>query len=98
MVDQKNQLKVTLVRSTIGFNRNQAAVVRGLGLRRLHTVTVRHAGDARDDPQGAASRDGGRAGLTQNGLEAGWVAGADRAGGDEVPSARQAPAPSLQPA
>jgi large subunit ribosomal protein L30 len=41
MADQKNQLKVTLVRSTIGFNRNQAAVVRGLGLRRLrHTVTV----------------------------------------------------------
>ena len=41
MVDQKNQLKVTLVRSTIGFNRNQAAVVRGLGLRRLrHTVIV----------------------------------------------------------
>ena len=41
MADQKSQLKVTLVRSTIGFNRNQAAVVRGLGLRRLrHTVTV----------------------------------------------------------
>jgi len=41
MADQKNRLKVTLVRSTIGFNRNQAAVVRGLGLRRLrHTVTV----------------------------------------------------------
>jgi large subunit ribosomal protein L30 len=34
-------LKVTLVRSTIGFNRNQGAVVRGLGLRRLrHTVEV----------------------------------------------------------
>jgi large subunit ribosomal protein L30 len=34
-------LKVTLVRSTIGFNRNQAEVVRGLGLRRIrHTVEV----------------------------------------------------------
>jgi large subunit ribosomal protein L30 len=41
MADQKNQLRVTLVRSTIGFDRNQAAVVRGLGLRRLrHTVTL----------------------------------------------------------
>jgi large subunit ribosomal protein L30 len=39
---QKGQtLKVTLVRSTIGFNRNQAEVVRGLGLRRIrHTVEV----------------------------------------------------------
>ena len=34
-------LKVTLVRSTIGFNRKQAAVVTGLGLRRIrHTVEV----------------------------------------------------------
>ena len=33
------RLKVTLVRSTIGFDRQQAEVVRGLGLRRLnHTV------------------------------------------------------------
>lgn len=32
---------VTLLKSTIGFNRNQAAVVRGLGLRRIgHTVTL----------------------------------------------------------
>jgi large subunit ribosomal protein L30 len=30
------KLKVTLVRSTIGFKHNQAAVVRGMGLRRLH--------------------------------------------------------------
>jgi large subunit ribosomal protein L30 len=29
-------LKITLVRSTIGFNRNQAEVVRGMGLRHLH--------------------------------------------------------------
>ncbi|MBM64547.1 MAG: 50S ribosomal protein L30 [Acidobacteria bacterium] len=33
------RLKVTLVRSTIGFDKQQAEVVRGLGLRRLnHTV------------------------------------------------------------
>ena len=35
------RVKVTLVRSTIGFNRRQAAVVRGLGLRRMgHTVEL----------------------------------------------------------
>jgi len=35
------RLKVTLVRSTIGFNRTQAATVTGLGLRRLrHTVEL----------------------------------------------------------
>jgi large subunit ribosomal protein L30 len=35
------RVKVTLVRSTIGFNRNQAAVVRGLGLRRIgHSVEL----------------------------------------------------------
>ena len=34
-------VKVTLLRSTIGFNRNQATVVRGLGLRRIrHAVTL----------------------------------------------------------
>ncbi|MPY90520.1 MAG: 50S ribosomal protein L30 [Luteitalea sp.] len=34
-------LRVTLVRSTIGYNAQQAAVVRGLGLRRVgHTVVV----------------------------------------------------------
>jgi len=34
-------VKVTLVRSTIGFNRRQAEVVRGLGLRRIrHTVEL----------------------------------------------------------
>lgn len=33
------RLRVTLVRSTIGFDKRQAEVVRGLGLRRLnHTV------------------------------------------------------------
>jgi large subunit ribosomal protein L30 len=35
------RVKVTLVRSTIGFNEKQATVVRGLGLRGLHhTVDV----------------------------------------------------------
>jgi large subunit ribosomal protein L30 len=34
-------LKVTLVKSPIGFNRKQAEVVTGLGLRRIrHTVEV----------------------------------------------------------
>ena len=35
------RVKVTLVRSTIGFDRRQAKVVRGLGLRRMnHTVEL----------------------------------------------------------
>jgi large subunit ribosomal protein L30 len=35
-------VKVTLVRSPTGFNRNQAEVVRGLGLRRIrHTVELK---------------------------------------------------------
>ena len=35
------RLKVTLVRSTIGFNRTQAKTVQGMGLRRLnHTVEL----------------------------------------------------------
>ncbi len=35
------RVKVTLVRSTIGFDRRQAKVVRGLGLRRFgHTVEL----------------------------------------------------------
>ena len=35
-------VKVTLVRSPVGFNRTQAAVVRGLGLRRIrHTVELK---------------------------------------------------------
>ena len=36
------RIRVTLVRSTIGFDKRQAEVVRGLGLRRLHqTVELR---------------------------------------------------------
>ena len=35
------RLKVTLVKSTIGFNQKQALVVRSLGLRRIrHTIVV----------------------------------------------------------
>jgi large subunit ribosomal protein L30 len=41
-------MKVTLLRSPIGFNRTQAAVVKGLGLRRIrHTVEVKDTPDAR---------------------------------------------------
>ena len=36
------RIRVTLVRSTIGFDKRQAEVVRGLGLRKLnHTVELR---------------------------------------------------------
>ena len=35
-------VKVTLLKSPIGFNRNQTAVVKGLGLRRIrHTVELK---------------------------------------------------------
>ena len=35
------RLKITLVRSTIGFNKTQAATVQGMGLRRIrHTVEL----------------------------------------------------------
>jgi large subunit ribosomal protein L30 len=38
---QGKKLKVTQVRSTIGFNKKQAETVRGLGLRRIrHTVEL----------------------------------------------------------
>ena len=46
MADKTNtgagkRLKVTLLRSTIGFNRTQAKTVQGMGLRRLrHTVEL----------------------------------------------------------
>ena len=41
-------VKVTLLRSPIGFNRSQAAVVKGLGLRRIrHTVELKDTPDAR---------------------------------------------------
>ncbi len=39
--ESAGRVKVTLVRSTIGFDKRQANVVRGLGLRRLgHTVEL----------------------------------------------------------
>jgi large subunit ribosomal protein L30 len=38
---EAKRVKVTLVKSTIGFGKKQAAVVEGIGLRRLnHTVEV----------------------------------------------------------
>ena len=41
MAADAGRVRVTLVRSTIGFDRRQAKVVRGLGLRRLnHTVEL----------------------------------------------------------
>jgi large subunit ribosomal protein L30 len=39
--DGGSRVKVTLVKSTIGFNRNQAKVVEGMGLRRIgHSVEL----------------------------------------------------------
>ena len=44
-MSEPKPLKVTLVRSTIGFDRRQRATVRGLGLRRLH-----HTVELQDTP------------------------------------------------
>ena len=42
------RVRVTLVRSTIGFDKRQAEVVRGLGLRRLHhTVELKDVSSIR---------------------------------------------------
>ena len=42
------RLKVTLVKSTIGFNRTQAETVTGLGLRRLnHSVELADTAETR---------------------------------------------------
>ena len=42
------RLKITLVRSTIGFDRKQAKVVESIGLRRLgHTVELRDTPETR---------------------------------------------------
>jgi large subunit ribosomal protein L30 len=47
MADAKT-VKITLVRSPIGFNRNQAKVVEGIGLRRLgHSVELRDTPETR---------------------------------------------------
>jgi large subunit ribosomal protein L30 len=41
MAKQGKTLKITLVKSPIGFNKTQAKTVEGMGLRRIrHTVTL----------------------------------------------------------
>jgi large subunit ribosomal protein L30 len=41
MAKHEKMVKVTLVRSPIGFNKTQAKTVEGMGLRRIrHTVTL----------------------------------------------------------
>ena len=46
--NQGGTVKVRLLRSPTGFNRTQAAVVLGLGLRRIrHTVELKDTPDAR---------------------------------------------------
>jgi len=48
MSEQGKSLKITLVRSPIGFNKSQAAVVQSLGLRRIrHTVSLRDTPETR---------------------------------------------------
>jgi large subunit ribosomal protein L30 len=38
---EARRVKITLVKSTIGFNKDQAKVVKGMGLRRIgHTVEL----------------------------------------------------------
>jgi large subunit ribosomal protein L30 len=40
-MSEKTRLKITLVKSTIGFDRKQAKVVQSMGLRRIgHTVEL----------------------------------------------------------
>jgi large subunit ribosomal protein L30 len=40
-MSETGRLKITLVKSTIGFDRKQAKVVQGMGLRRIgHTVEL----------------------------------------------------------
>ena len=44
----RGTVKVTLVKSPIGFNRHQLEVVKGLGLRRIrHTVELKDTADTR---------------------------------------------------
>ena len=41
MAEHQKTVKITLLKSPIGFDRNQKAVVTGLGLRRIrHSVTL----------------------------------------------------------
>ncbi len=45
---QKKTIRVTQIRSTIGFNKKQDAILRSLGLRRIrHTVEVADTPEAR---------------------------------------------------
>ena len=44
----KKTLKITLVRSPIGFNKTQAATVQGMGLRKIrHTVELADTAETR---------------------------------------------------
>jgi large subunit ribosomal protein L30 len=48
MADEKKTLKVTLLRSPIGFNEKQGRVVQSLGLRRIrHTIEVADTAETR---------------------------------------------------
>jgi large subunit ribosomal protein L30 len=48
MANEKKKLKVTLVRSPIGFNEKQGKVVQSLGLRRIrHTIEVNDTPETR---------------------------------------------------
>ena len=55
-------LKVTQIRSGIGFDKKQSLALRGLGLRRIrHTVEVEDTtSDSWPDSEGAASGERGR--------------------------------------
>ncbi len=46
MTEKPKTLKVTLMKSPIGFKKNQAAVVQGMGLRR-----IRHSVELQDTPE-----------------------------------------------
>jgi large subunit ribosomal protein L30 len=47
-MSENAKLKITLVRSTIGFDRKQARVVQSIGLRRIgHTVELRDTPETR---------------------------------------------------
>jgi large subunit ribosomal protein L30 len=46
--EARKMVSITLVKSPIGFNRNQAAVVQGMGLRKLnHTVKLQDTPETR---------------------------------------------------
>jgi large subunit ribosomal protein L30 len=47
-MSENARVKITLVRSTIGFDRKQAKVVQSIGLRRIgHTVELRDTPETR---------------------------------------------------